>query len=119
MLTLILDCDMLFMLGRSGKECPFFVPVSRMVGGVVLRAANPESNDCRGQSYLDSYDPALQCVPVCRAQKRSCTAAPPLRTIFRSPTQYDRFVRGDSPQEMTLGDSVNNRQGSFPFRFGI
>ena len=70
MLTLILDCDMIFMLGRSGKECPFFVPVSRMVGGVVLRAANPESNDCRGQSYLDSYDPALQGVPVCRAQKK-------------------------------------------------
>jgi hypothetical protein len=30
------------------------------VGGVVLRAANQKSNDCRGQSSLDSSDPALQ-----------------------------------------------------------
>ena len=33
---------------------------SNLVGGVVLRAANQKSNDCRGQSYLDSSDPALQ-----------------------------------------------------------
>ena len=31
MLTLISDCDMMIMLGRSEKECPFFVPLTRMV----------------------------------------------------------------------------------------
>ena len=72
-----------------------------------------------GNHTLIPMTPPYRAFPSAGHKKRSCTAAPPLRTIFRSPTQYDRFVRGDSPQEMTLGDSVNNRQGSFPFSFGI
>ena len=31
-----------------------------LVGGVVLRAANPESNDCRGNHTLIQVPPALQ-----------------------------------------------------------
>ena len=45
--------------------------------------------------------------------------SPTPRTISTLPMHRLQFVSGDSPQKMTLGDSVNNRQGSFPFSFGI
>ena len=45
MLTLILDCDMIFMLGRSGKECPFFRNAPQSV--ILSAGRSPKSKDLR------------------------------------------------------------------------
>ena len=60
--------------------------------------------------------------PGTARQKNAGPPPQPDHTSFTrlpSTSTLRQFVRGDSPQKMTLGDSVNNRQGSFPFRFGI
>ena len=60
--------------------------------------------------------------PGTARQKNAGPPPQPDHTCFTrlpSTSTLRQFVRGDSPQKMTLGDSVNNRQGSFPFRFGI
>ena len=55
--------------------------------------------------------------PVRRADHSDQSSGP--RGCSHNRRTEERIVRGDSPQKMTLGDSVNNRQGSFPFCFSI
>ena len=54
-----------------------------------------------------------------KRKKPVCHRSPTPRTILTLPMHRLQYGSGPCPEKMTLGDSVNNRQGSFPFSFGI
>ena len=66
----------------------------------MLRAANPKSNDCRGQSHRDSN--------AARPTVLTHEARPHVFCSTADKQRLRQFVRGDSPQKMTLGDSVTS-----------
>ena len=69
MLTLIPVYDMIIMLGRSEKECPFFVPVIR---------AGPSGLPARASRLVGGVmTPPYRAFSSARHKKRDCTAARP------------------------------------------
>lgn len=101
--------------------------------GVPFLFRQPEWSGCAsGKKTSKSSGPngvPIRCVPkngmilhltTQKTIKKKPHRSPTPRTILRLQTHHEQFGPGPCPaQKMTLGDSVNNRQGSFPFRFGI
>ena len=81
---------------------------SGMVGGVVLRAANQKSIDCRGQSHLDSCAPTLQ-----RAKKKTPLSLK-IRDKGANPLRY-HSCSGNTPGARF---AVSGEPGAAYFYFG-
>ena len=94
---------------RHKKRTAFAVPFP------TCQARYAEREPATGRAVLLAGKPARSFRP----ESSPGTAGP--HEFYSTSDKYHvrQLVRGDSPQKMTLGDSVNNRQGSFPFSFGI
>ena len=116
----------MIMLGRFCGERPFLFAERSMpvpyIGDPDIKISDPHPGptqrvllDCRQLPHYDS-------LPAGAPGKKYRTRTQARPHVFYSTSVYLHPTTvwvWALPRKMTLGDSVNNRQGSFPFSFGI